>query len=138
MGAELRGLGMRCERIADRVCAAGRDQDADPEPQLREPRVGPPDSDQHGQERGHHRFLQGIDAEAADDGAEAGVQLLVGADADSGVWAGCIDRSVIDDGWMGGLRVVGVLGQIFNSITCQRNNPLLLSRFLNISIQISL
>lgn len=32
------------------------------------------------------------------------------------------------DGWMGGSWVVGgVLGQIFNSITCQRNKLLLLS-----------
>lgn len=83
--SELRRLHRRRVRFPRRLRPARRHQDADPEPEFRQPRERLPDCRQHDEERGDHEFLQGLDAEVVDDGAEAGVQFLVGADADSGV-----------------------------------------------------
>lgn len=48
-------------------------QNPHPEPKFREPGVGVQDRGLDDEERGLHEFLQGADAEAVDDGAEAGV-----------------------------------------------------------------
>lgn len=50
---------------------------------------------QHGEERGSDEFLQGIDAEAADDGAEIDVFVLACTNADTSIQQGHVDVKLL-------------------------------------------
>lgn len=85
---KLRRLHRRRFGFSHRLRSPRRHQNPYPEPKFREPGVWAQDCGLDDEERRHHEFLQGFDAEAVDDGAEAGVQFLAGTDADPGVWSG--------------------------------------------------
>jgi hypothetical protein len=84
--AKLRRLDRRCQRLAARLCSSRRHQDSHPEQELREPRERLQNCVQHDEARGPHLLLQGTDAQAAHDRAQARLLLLVGSNADPCFW----------------------------------------------------
>ena len=93
MAPKLCGLHRRRLRLSDRLRTLGRHQDANTEPQLRQPQVGISNCGKHDEGRGLRELLQGLDAQVAHDGPQAGLQFLVGPDADSGFRQGFMSSS---------------------------------------------
>lgn len=68
--AKLRRLHRRRVRFSHRIRSARRHQNPNTEQKLRKQGKRVPDCQEHGEDRGLHELLQGIDAQVADDGAK--------------------------------------------------------------------